>query len=165
MRRFYALVRLSYGVPASPAKAAELEVDWWRVHRQVQYSTVPGVTDDDLVESVTRLYCYLFGEPRAEVRPAAVHRVRAMSLSDQWVRERCLPDSPLLPADARRAGPRLRRTAGRRTSLSGSSRTRRLHAEVTGAPHRRADVITYVALGGSLGTKGRSWSPLLLTTP
>ena len=44
----------------------------------------------------TRLYCYLFGEPEAEVRPAAVHRVRAMSLSDQWLRAGCLPDSPLL---------------------------------------------------------------------
>ena len=54
------LVRLSHGELASPAKAAELEVDWWRVHRQVQYST-PGVAADDLVESVTRLYCYLFG--------------------------------------------------------------------------------------------------------
>ena len=96
MRRFYALVRLSHGEPTSPAKAAELEVDWWRVHRQVQYST-PGVAADDLVESVTRLYCYLFGEPEAEVRPAAVYRVRAMGLSDQWVREGCLPGSPLLP--------------------------------------------------------------------
>jgi hypothetical protein len=96
MRRFYALVRLSHGEPASPAKAAELEIDWWRVHRQVQYST-PGVAADDLVESVTRLYCYLFGEPEAEIRPAAVHRVRAMGLSDQWVREGCLPGSPLLP--------------------------------------------------------------------
>jgi hypothetical protein len=96
MRRFYALVRLSHGEPASPAKAAELEIDWWRVHRQVQYST-PGVGADDLVESVTRLYCYLFGEPEAEIRPAAVHRVRAMGLSDQWVREGCLPGSPLLP--------------------------------------------------------------------
>jgi hypothetical protein len=96
MRRFYALVRLSYGEPASPAKAAELEVDWWRVHRQVQYSA-PGVTGEDLAESVTRLYCYLFGESEAAVRPAAVHRVRAMGLSDQWVREGCLPDSPLLP--------------------------------------------------------------------
>ena len=28
MRRFYALVRLSYGEPSNPAKAAELEVDW-----------------------------------------------------------------------------------------------------------------------------------------
>jgi hypothetical protein len=97
MRRFYALVNLSHGEPASPAKAAELEIDWWRVHRQVQYSTAPGITATDLVESVTRLYCYLFGEPEAQVRPAAVHRVHAMGLSDRWVSEGCLPDSPLLP--------------------------------------------------------------------
>ena len=96
MRRFYALVRLSYGEPASPAKAAELEIDWWRVHRQVQYS-VPGVAREDLVESVTRLYCYLFGEPEPAIRPTAVCRVQAMGLSDQWVREGCRPDSPLLP--------------------------------------------------------------------
>ena len=97
MRRFYALVRLSYGEPASPAEAAKLEVDWWRAHRQAQYSITPGGADDELVESVTRLYCYLFGEPAAELRPAAAHRAHAMSLSDQWVREGCLPASPLLP--------------------------------------------------------------------
>jgi hypothetical protein len=96
MRQFYTLVRLSHGEPASPATAAEFEVDWWRVHRQVQYSTAPGGSDE-LVESVARLYCYLFSEPETGVMPAAVHRVRAMSLSDQWVREGCLPDSPLLP--------------------------------------------------------------------
>jgi hypothetical protein len=99
MRRFYALVRLSYGEPASPARAATLEVDWWRVHRQVQYSTVPRGQGDDLVDSLTRLYSYLYGEPEAEVRPAAVHRARAMDLSDQWVAEGCLPDSPLLPLE------------------------------------------------------------------
>jgi hypothetical protein len=99
MRRFYALVRLSYGEPASPAEAAALEVDWWRVHREDQYSTAPRGPGDQLVESVTRLYCYLYGEPGAEVRPAAVHRARAMDLSDQWVAEGCLPDSPLLPLE------------------------------------------------------------------
>ena len=26
-----------------------------------------------------------------------MYRVRAMGLSDRWVREGCLPDSPLLP--------------------------------------------------------------------
>jgi hypothetical protein len=96
MRRFYALVRRSYGAPASPARAAELEVDWWRVHRQVQYSTAPRQAGDELVESVTRLYSYLYGEPEAEVRPAALHRARAMDLSDQWVSEGCPPGSPLL---------------------------------------------------------------------
>jgi hypothetical protein len=96
LRRFYALVRLSHGEPASPAEAAKLEVDWWRVHRQVQYSAAPEDAGDELVEAVTRLYCYLFGEPRAEVRPAAVHRAHAMRLSDQWVKEGCRPGSPLL---------------------------------------------------------------------
>ena len=99
MRRFYALVKLSYGEPANPAEAARLEVGWWRVHRQVQYSTEPRDADDELVESLTRLYCYLYREPAAEVRPAAVHRARAMGLSDQWVAEGCLPDSPLLPQE------------------------------------------------------------------
>ncbi len=96
MRRFYALVRRSYGAPASPARAAELEVNWWRVHRQVQYAAAPRQPGDELVESVTRLYSYLYGEPEAEVRPAALHRARAMDLSDQWVKEGCAPDSPLL---------------------------------------------------------------------
>jgi hypothetical protein len=99
MRRFYALVRLSYGKPANPAEAARLEVDWWRVHREAQYSTTPRAAGDELVESLTRLYAYLYGEPEPEVRPAAVHRARAMDLSDQWVAEGCAPDSPLLPLE------------------------------------------------------------------
>jgi len=98
MRRFYALVKLSHGKPANPAKAAELEVDWWRAHREKQHRVGPG-DDDDLVESLTRLYCYLYGEPEAEVRPAAVHRAHAMDLSDQWIDEGCKPDSPLLPIE------------------------------------------------------------------
>jgi hypothetical protein len=97
MRRFYTLVRLSYGEPANPVEAARLEIDCWRAHREVQYSMAPAGTDEDLVEAVTRLYSYLYGESAAEVRSAAVGRVRAMHLSDQWVREGCQPDSPLLP--------------------------------------------------------------------
>ena len=96
MRRFYALVRRSFGQPASPAEAAKLEVDWWRVHRELPYSTMPREAGDELVESLTRLYCYLYGEPEATVRPAAQHRARAMDLSDQWVEEGRRPDSPLL---------------------------------------------------------------------
>jgi len=99
MRELYALVRLRFGQPADPARAAALEVDWWRAHRERQYALDPAETGDELVESVIRLYCYLFGETEASVRPAAVHRVQAMDLSDQWVREGCLPDSPLLPLE------------------------------------------------------------------
>ena len=61
MRRFYALVRLTHGEPANPAKAAELEVDWWRVHREGQHRDGSRAADDaepaeELVESLTRLY-------------------------------------------------------------------------------------------------------------
>jgi hypothetical protein len=99
MHDLYALVRLRFGEPADPARAASLEIDWWRAHRERQHAPDPVKTGDELVESVTRLYCYLFGTTEAMVRPAAVHRVQAMDLSDQWVREGCPPDSPLLPLE------------------------------------------------------------------
>ena len=99
LHELYALVRHRFGEPADPARAASLEIDWWRAHRQRQYASDPAETGDELVDSVTRLYCYLFGEPEVVVRPAAVHRVQAMDLSDQWVREGCLPNSPLLPLE------------------------------------------------------------------
>jgi hypothetical protein len=99
LHELYALVRLRFGEPADPARAAILEIDWWRAHRERQYASDPADTGDELVESVTRLYCYLFGTTEAVVRPAAVHRVQAMDLSDQWVREGCPPDSPLLPLE------------------------------------------------------------------
>jgi hypothetical protein len=99
MRKFYALVKLTYGKPDSPGKAAELEVDWWRVHREVQYSEPARPNDDELVGSVTRLYSYLYGEPEETVRAAAAHRTRAMDLSDRWVAGGCEPDSPLLPQE------------------------------------------------------------------
>jgi hypothetical protein len=99
MRRFYGLVKLSYGHPADPAQAARLEVDWWRAHRENQYSTEPRSAGDEVVESVTRLYGYLYREPPEAVRAAAEHRVRAMDLSDQWVAAGRDPDSPLLPLE------------------------------------------------------------------
>ena len=103
MRRFYALVKLTYGEPANPAKAAELEVDWWRVHREGQHADGPHLLETEpaeaLVASLVRLYSYLYGEPEAALRPAAVHRAQAMDLSDQWIREGCQPDSPLLPLE------------------------------------------------------------------
>jgi hypothetical protein len=99
MRKFYALVALTYGKPESPRKAAELEVDWWRVHREVQYSSTARPDDDELVGSVARLYSYLYGETEEAVRPAAAHRARAMDLSDQWIADGCPAGSPLLPLE------------------------------------------------------------------
>ena len=99
LRELYALVRLHFGGPADPAMAASLEIDWWAAHRRRQYAPDPAKTGDELVEAVTRLYSYLFGETEAAVRPTAVYRVQAMDLSDQWVAAGCRPDSPLLPLE------------------------------------------------------------------
>ena len=99
LRELYALVRLHFGEPADPAMAASLEIDWWEAHRKRQYAPDSAKTGDELVEAVTRLYSYLFGETEAAVRPTAVYRVQAMDLSDQWVKAGCRPDSPLLPLE------------------------------------------------------------------
>lgn len=98
MRRFYGLLKISYGEPLDPVEAARLEVDWWRVHRQRQWTEPPITGDpaDDLVAALTRLYTFLYDEPGEAVRPAAVYRTEAMDLSDLWVAEGCRPDSPLL---------------------------------------------------------------------
>jgi hypothetical protein len=112
MRRFYGLLKISYGQPRDVAEAARLEVDWWRVHRERQHARQPmdgqpmggqltgaqpaGGDPDELVGALTRLYTFLYGEPEAAVRPAAVYRTEAMDLSDQWVAEGCRRDSPVL---------------------------------------------------------------------
>ena len=117
MRRFYALVRLTYGEPSNPAKAAELEVDWWRVHREIQHE--PGATPDELVESLVRLYCYLYREPEEAVRPAAVHRATGDGPVRPVGRGRLPARQPPAPARARRPGPGLRRPPRRRPPLIG----------------------------------------------
>ncbi|HTT49945.1 MAG TPA: DUF5995 family protein [Streptosporangiaceae bacterium] len=93
LRQFYGLVGTTYGTPGDSAEAARLEVEWWRVHRERQHGFRPA---EPLVDALARLYAFVYQAPHSDVRPAAAHRARAMDLSDQWVAEGCLPDSPLL---------------------------------------------------------------------
>jgi hypothetical protein len=97
MSRFYGLLRLTYGEPASPARAAELEVNWWAVHRAAMHEDGPDA--ESLVSALARLYAYAYGTDEDAVRPAARHRATAMDISDRWVAEGCALDSPLLPAE------------------------------------------------------------------
>src|SRR5690349_17219239 len=83
MTRFYALLLLTHGEPADPARAARLEVDWWAAHREHQYAE--GSDDGPLVTALARLYAHLYGTDEVAVRPAAQHRARAMDISDRWV--------------------------------------------------------------------------------
>jgi hypothetical protein len=94
MTRFYALLLLTHGEPADPARAARLEVDWWAAHRE--HARAPGSDDGPLVTALARLYAYLYNTDEAAVRPAAQHRARAMGISDRWVHGGRDPDSPLI---------------------------------------------------------------------
>jgi hypothetical protein len=99
MERFYRLVKRRHGEHFDPARAAELEVEWWRIHREHQHREGAGTADSadgPLVEALAALYAYVYGVGVEAVRPAAEQRALAMRYSDEWVREGCRLDSPLL---------------------------------------------------------------------
>jgi hypothetical protein len=97
MERFYRLVANHYHETFDTTRAAELEVEWWRVHREHQY----GVEDDDqaLADALAALYSFVYSVPVADVRRAAEQRALAMDYSDRWVREGCDVASPLIPLE------------------------------------------------------------------
>jgi hypothetical protein len=107
MRRFYWLVARSGHETFDVTEAAWLEVEWWRVHRELQHEgeatisvddrPVPG--DEPLTDALCRLYSHVFGVTQDEVRAAAAERALAMRLSDAWVLQGCAMDSPLLPRE------------------------------------------------------------------
>ncbi|GAB3877753.1 hypothetical protein [Terrabacter terrigena] len=99
MRDFYALVESTSDLDLDPGRAAALEVEWWRVHREHQHDG--AVTTDQLVGALVDLYTYVYAAEPARVRPAAERRVEAMDLSDRWVRAGCALDDPLLAAERR----------------------------------------------------------------
>jgi hypothetical protein len=90
MKRFYALLR-EPGL--NPVHAAELEVEWWRVHREHQREEGPG---DALVAALSDLYAYTYSAEPADVRQAASLRAEAMDVSDAWVEAGCDPEDPQL---------------------------------------------------------------------
>jgi hypothetical protein len=99
MRRFYALVVSDHDLDLDPVRASELEVEWWRLHREHQHDA--GVADSALVRALVDLYSYVYATDPEAMRPAAVARVEAMDLSDAWVRAGCDLDHPLLEQERR----------------------------------------------------------------
>jgi hypothetical protein len=94
MARFYRMAIRAGRLSVDPRVAAELEVAWWHAHRAHQHD--PQVSEQDVLEAVVRLYCYVYQADPADVRRAAEFRVRAMALSDAWVAAGCLMDDPTL---------------------------------------------------------------------
>ena len=95
MRRFYELVSRTTGeMVLDPTRAAELEVEWWRLHREHQHDE--GAEEPALVQALVDLYSYVYDAEPEAMRPAAQARVDAMGLSDRWVEAGCDLDDPLL---------------------------------------------------------------------
>jgi hypothetical protein len=95
MERFYALVQRRYGESYDPVIAAQLEVEWWRVHRQHQHNG-SDLDEHALIDALAALYAYVYSVPEPSVRDAAEQRTLAMRHSDRWVQAGCDLASPLI---------------------------------------------------------------------
>jgi hypothetical protein len=95
MTRFYQLLRKAEGTSIDPVRAAELEVEWWRAHREDQREDRPG-SAESLVLALRDLYAYTYSADPEEVRQAAQLRAEAMHVSDRWVEAGCDPEPPML---------------------------------------------------------------------
>jgi hypothetical protein len=94
MERFYRLVADFHGERIDPRRASELEVEWWRVHREHQHSDT--LDESSLIAALTALYAYTYGVEPDAVRLAAEERALAMRYSDLWVDAGRRLDDPLL---------------------------------------------------------------------
>jgi hypothetical protein len=95
MAGFYRLLRASERLAIDPVRAAALEVEWWRAHREGQYASSPE-NAEALVRALSDVYSYTYGVDAADVRQAAALRAEAMDVSDRWVAAGCDPGDPLL---------------------------------------------------------------------
>ena len=94
MERFYRLVATRRGEAFDVRRAAWLEVEWWRVHRDVQRREIGDA--ESLSDALAALYAHVYAVPATDVRLAARQRALAMRHSDRWVQEGCDPESPLV---------------------------------------------------------------------
>jgi len=83
MRRFYSLVAKAGNLDIDPAKAARLEVEWWRLHRAHQYRDPADA--GQLQGALVALYSYVYDADPSTMQGAARWRVHAMDVSDRWV--------------------------------------------------------------------------------
>ena len=93
MEAFYRLLIANEPLLFDPVRAAELEVEWWRVHRAHQQGQ-EGF--DALVDALVALYAHVYGAEPSELRRAAELRAEAMDVSDAWVEAGCDPQDPQL---------------------------------------------------------------------
>jgi hypothetical protein len=95
MTRFYRLLVASGPERFDPVRAAALEVEWWRAHREAQHGGQPDSAREP-VRALRDLYAHCYAADPADVEPAAALRAEAMDVSDRWVAVGRDPQDPLL---------------------------------------------------------------------
>jgi hypothetical protein len=93
MARFYRLARAAGRLRVDPDHAADLEIGWWRAHRERQRADASA---GELEARLVQLYAYVYDAEPDAVRPAARLRAEAADLSDAWVAAGCRLTDPLL---------------------------------------------------------------------
>jgi hypothetical protein len=91
-RRFYQFLKNVHREDFDVDRAAELEVDWWSVHRRL----FANPENQELVDALTCLYEEIYGAESARFKEAAYQRAMGMLYSDRWVKEGKPKNSPLL---------------------------------------------------------------------
>jgi hypothetical protein len=92
MRRFYRFIKNVHREDFDVGRAAQLEVNWWSVHRKL----FGNAANQELVDALTGLYAEAYGIDPAKVQAAARQRAQGMLYSDLWVNAGKPADSPLL---------------------------------------------------------------------
>jgi hypothetical protein len=77
LERYYAAIRAVSEVPFDPRRAAELELEWWIVHREVD-DHPPG----DLEAALADLAAELYQVPADRLSTHAARRAEAMTIRD-----------------------------------------------------------------------------------
>lgn len=92
VRRFYQFIKNVHREDFDVEQAAQLEVNWWGVHRKL----FGNKENQELVDALTCLYEEIYGAELEKFREAAYQRAMGMLYSDLWVNEGKPANSPLL---------------------------------------------------------------------
>jgi len=92
MSRFYQFIKNVHREDFDVTRAAQLEVNWWSVHRRL----FGNAQNQELVDALTGLYAEAYGINPVKVLASGRQRAQGMLYSDLWVNTGKPADSPLL---------------------------------------------------------------------
>jgi hypothetical protein len=92
VRRFYQFIKDVHREDFNVERAAQLEVNWWSIHRKL----FGNKENQELVDALTSLYSEIYGAQHEKLNEAAYQRALGMRYSDLWVNEGKPENSSLL---------------------------------------------------------------------